>query len=470
MPFRILLIHPPISLEGTEAAMEKLHNVTAPLGLAYLAAMVKGLDVKLKILDAHLYQMSLRQIEKEVKRFKPDLVGMGTTTASAVACGKIARSIKKANKKVKVVVGGPHIIATGTEMLEVFKGIDIIIPGDAEEAFRELVQTLLSRKSLKKSRGIIFRDKRKIVKTKPVPLRPLDEIPFPAWNLLPPLDKYSFQPANYRRKPQSFIVASRGCPYRCIFCHISRFRHQIRFRSPKNVVKEIETLHKKYGINEFRFADEIFTINKKWCFEICDRIIEKKLNISWSCDARADHMTREMAHKLKEAGCWSISIGIETGSPRILKRIKKDITLQQVRNTVKYAHEAGLFVRSFFMLGFPFETRDDIEKTIAFAKSCGLDFCQFTYVIPFPGTEIYDICQKRGVFGKYGWMTYNASEYTAPVCPPKGVSEEEMKKYFKRAYREFYLRPRLWISYILSVRGLTDIKRYIRGFKALLEQ
>ena len=470
MSLRVLLIHPPIDLGGLEAAMEKLHNVTAPLGLAYIAAMVKDLDVKVKILDAHLYQLSLKQIEKEVKKFKPDIVGMGITTASAISCGKIAESVKKGNKKVMVVVGGPHVIATGTEVLEVFKDVDIIIPGDAEEAFRELVQTLLSKKPLAKSRGIIFRQKGRIVKTAAVPLRKLDDIPFPAWDLLPPLNSYSFQPANYRRKPQTFIVASRGCPYRCTFCHISRFRHQIRFRSPANVVKEIEILHKKYGINEFRFADEIFTINKKWCFEICDGIIEKKLDISWSCDARADHMTREMARKLKDAGCWSISIGIETGSPRILKRIKKDITLQQVRDTVKYAHEAGLFVRSFFMLGFPFETRDDIEKTIAFAKNCGLDFCQFTYVIPFPGTEIYDICQQRGIFGKYGWMTYNASEYTAPVCPPKGVSDEEMKQYFKRAYREFYLRPSLWISYVLSIRGITDIKRYVRGFKALLEQ
>jgi len=470
MTLEILLIHPPISLEGVDSSIEKLHNVNAPLGLAYLAAMVKGLDVKVKILDAHLYQMSLAQIERGVKKFKPGLVGMGITTASAMSAGRIADMVKKNNKKTLVVVGGPHVIATGTEVLEVFKSVDVLIAGDAEEAFKELVETLLAKKSISKSRGIILRQKGKIVKTPEMPLLPLDEIPFPAWDLLPPLDGYSFQPANYRKKPQSFIVASRGCPYRCTFCHVSRFRHKIRFRSPENVVKEIEILHKKYGINEFRFADEIFTINKKWCFEICDRIIEKKLDISWSCDARADHMTRELAKKLKQAGCWSISIGVESGSSRILKRIKKDITLQQVRDTVKYAHEAGLLVRSFFMLGFPFETRSDIEKTIAFAKSSGIDFCQFTYVIPFPGTEIYDICQQRGIFGKYGWTTYNASEYTAPVCPPKGVSDEEMKRYFKRAYREFYLRPRLWLSYLLSVRGLTDVKRYIRGFKALLEQ
>lgn len=468
MVFKILLIHPPVVLGGTDAVIEKLHNVTAPLGLAYLGAMVEDLPVKVKILDANLFQMDLEQIAEQVVGFKPDLVGMGITTASAVSAGKIANTVREKIPKAIIVIGGPHIIATGTEVLEVFKSVDIIIPGDAEEVFRELVLTVLAKKSLGYSRGIIFRKGGKFVKTKPMPLKPLDELPMPAWNLLPPLDKYSFQPANYRRKPQSFIVASRGCPYRCTFCHISRFRSKVRFNSPENVVMEIIVLNAEYGIKEFRFADEIFTINKEWCYEVCNRLMSTNLDISWTCDARADHMTLKLARKLKLAGCWGISIGVESGSPRILKRIKKDITLEQVRDAVKYAHQAGLFVRAFFMLGFPFETREDIEKTIAFAKSSGIDFCQFSFVIPFPGTEIYDICQRKGLFGKYGWMHYNASEYTSPVCLPEGITAEEMQGYFKRAYREFYLRPSLWLSYIKSIRSLTDIQRYYRGFKALL--
>jgi radical SAM superfamily enzyme YgiQ (UPF0313 family) len=469
MVFKIMLIHPPIALGGVKATIEKLHNVSAPLGLAYLAAMVKDLPVWVKIVDANLQQMTLQQIEEELREFKPDLVGMGITTASAKACGAIAKAVKQNSGKAIVVVGGPHVVATGSAMLQVFKEIDILIPGDAEEAFRELVQALLAGKPLSNCRGIIFRRKGKIAKTKEMPLLPLDQIPFPAWEMLPALERYSFQPATYRRKPQSFIVASRGCPYRCTFCHISRFRPKIRFRSPGNIVEELRILNRDYGIKEFRFADEIFTINKKWCYEICDRIIKKKLDISWTCDARADHMTVELAKKLHAAGCWSVSMGIESGSQRVLDRIKKDITLQQVRDAVLAAHKGGLGVRAFFMLGFPFETKEDIERTIAFAKSCGLDFCQFSFVIPFPGTEIFDICRKKGLFGKNGWLDYNASEYTRPVCLPEGITEQEMMRYFKRAYREFYLRPKLWFSYIKSIRGFTDIKRYYTGFKALME-
>jgi radical SAM superfamily enzyme YgiQ (UPF0313 family) len=120
------------------------------------------------------------------------------------------------------------------------------------------------------------------------------------------------------------------------------------------------------------------------------------------------------------------------------------------------------------MLGFPFETKSDIEKTIGFAKTSGIDFCQFSFVVPFPGTEIYDICQKQGLFGKYGWMEYNASVYNKPVCLPKGITEKEMQQYFRRAYREFYFRPALWLSLMKNVRSFTDIKRYFRGFWALV--
>lgn len=469
MTLKILLIHPSAFMESEKSGIEKLHAVTAPLGLAYLAAMVKDLDTWVKILDANLLQLNISEVGKEIEKIKPDLVGIGITSASAKSGGQIADLAKKINPNSLVVVGGPHIIATGTEMLEVFKGVDVIMPGDSEESFRELVETVLARKSLGKSRGIIFRSKGKFVKTGPMPLRNLDKLPMPAWDLLPNLSLYSFQPATYRKKPHSFVVASRGCPYRCIFCHISRFRHEVRFRSPEKIVKEIEILYNKYGIREFRFGDEIFTLNNKWCFEICDRIIETGLDISWTCDTRPDRMTPELAKKLREAGCWAISIGVESGSQRILDRIKKDITLQQVLDTIKYAHDAGMIVRSFFMLGFPFETKQDIEKTIAFAKKSGLDFAQFSFVIPFPGTEIYDLCRKKGIFGKYGWMEFDSSVYAKPVCLPEGISEEEMQQYFKRAYREFYLRPRLWIKLLASIRSFTDLQRYWKGFLGIVK-
>ncbi len=452
-----------------KSAIEKLHAVTAPLGLAYLAAMVKDLDVKVQIFDANLFQASLEEIGEEIKKAKPDLVGIGVTSASGKAGGQIADLSKELAPNALTLVGGPHIIATGTEMMEIFAGVDILIPGDAEESFRELVETLLAKKPLAKSRGIIFRDKKgKFVKTEPIPLKHLDDLPMPEWDLLPPLDKYNFQPATYRRHPHSFVVASRGCPYRCVFCHISRFRHQVRVRSPEKIVEEIKILYEKYGIREFRFGDEIFTLNHKWCTEICDRIIKAGLDISWTCDTRPDRMSAELAKKLAEAGCWAISIGVESGSQKILDRIKKDITLQQVVDTVKYAHDAGMIVRAFFMLGFPFETRNDIEQTIDFAKRSGIDFSQFSYVIPFPGTEIYDICQEKGIYGKYGWMEYDASVYTTPTCLPDGITKEEMQVYFKRAYREFYFRPKLWIKVLLSIRSMTDIERYWKGFWGLI--
>lgn len=466
---KLLLINPPLFLKEEErSAIERVRNSNWPIGLAYLASIVRELDLDIKILDANLYDMSKNEIERSIHDYNPDVVGITATTAAIRSASIIAHSAKMADRDTLTIVGGPHMTADPYNTMKAFPQIDIGVVGDGEEIFKNIIETLIQGRKVKGISGIIYRgDDGKIVQNPPPQLGSLDEIPFPSWDLLPPLKEYSFQPSTYKKHPHTYVTASRGCPYRCIFCHVSKFRPNIRYRSPENVVGEIEILIGQYGVKEIRFADELFTLNRKWVGEICGLIHERGLDFPWSCDARANHMTSELAHTLSGAGCWQISMGIESGSPKILERIKKDITIEQVRGAVKYAHAANMTVRAYFMLGFPFETREDIEATIQFAKDSNVDYAQFSYVTPFPGTELYDMCLKRGDFRDPGWLEYNASVFHEPVISPESISREELKIYLKRAYKEFYLRPALWYRLMKDVHSLEDIKRYMHGISAL---
>lgn len=466
---KVLLINPPVFIkEDRMNAIESIRNSNWPIGLAYLASVVRDMNLDIKILDAQLYDMTKHEVERRIYTYGPDVVGITATTAAIKSASIIAQSAKAIDETTVTIVGGPHMTADPHNTMRIFQQIDIGVIGDGEEIFKEIIENLMLEKEPTEVNGIIYRDGGgNIIQNPPMQLGNLDDIPFPSWDLLPPLREYRFQPATYRKHPHTYIIASRGCPYRCIFCHVSKFRSKVRYRSPQNVVDEVELLTERYGVKEIRFGDELFISNRKWVREICSLIQERGINIPWSCDVRANMITSELAYTLSRAGCWQISMGVESGVPKIIERIKKDITLEQVRNAVKYAHTSNMTVRAYFMLGFPFETREDIERTIQFAKNSDIDFSQFSYVTPFPGTELYDICLKRGDFSDPGWLEYNASVFHEPVILPDGMSKEDLKNCLKKAYREFYLRPGLWYRLIRDMKGIEDIKRYIRGISAL---
>ncbi|MBN3038400.1 MAG: radical SAM protein [Candidatus Omnitrophica bacterium] len=464
---KTLLIHAPIFFRTDKRnLLEDIANAAPPLGLAYLASMVKD-DVDVKVIDAQ--GLTEKELKERVLQENADIVGISATSASAKNAQRIAQMAKRHNKDVLTILGGPHITAAPEESMEIFTDIDIGVIGDGESVFKELVIRHKQGQGWRNISGIVYRDGGSNLKlNQPGELMPLDEIPFPSWRLLPSFKNYSFNPSAYRRKPHCIVIASRGCPYKCIFCHVSRFRPTIRFRSPKNVADEIEYLVNNFGIKEIRFGDELFAVNKKWASQICEEIKSRKLNIVWTCEARADSMTPEFAQTLKKGGCWQITMGVESGSAQVLKKIKKGITLQQVKNTVNYAHRAGLSVRAFFMIGFPFESREDIKKTIRFAMQSGVDYASFGYVVPFPGTELYQMCMREGYFDKFGWMNFD-STLNRPGCAPKDITEKEIRMFLKQAYRRFYFRPAYWARLAGRIRNVEDVRRVFRGAKALIK-
>jgi radical SAM superfamily enzyme YgiQ (UPF0313 family) len=224
----------------------------------------------------------------------------------------------------------------------------------------------------------------------------LDALPFPARDLLP-MDKYIPLPNQYKRKPVANLMALRGCPYQCTFCSANAvFGCSLRMRSAQRVYDEIKQLVDTYGIREISFWDDTLTVNKKWLHELCDLIISNHLDITWSCYARVNTVDLDLLKKMKKAGCWNIFYGIESGNQELLDRIKKGITLDQIRNAVKLTKKAGIEVRGSFMIALPGETPEMAHKTIDFAIELDPDYAQFSITTPYPGTELFEQAKQYG--------------------------------------------------------------------------
>ena len=250
----------------------------------------------------------------------------------------------------------------------------------------------------------------------------------------------------------------------CIFFNKSIFGHTFRARSPENVVAEIELLVGKYGVGEIHIADDTFTFDINRAMRICDLIIERNLDIAWSCSngIRVDCVNRELLRKMKEAGCYRVSFGLESGSDEILKRIGKGTTLQQARSACEIADDVGLTTIAFFMLGNYGESRETMEKTIAFAKSLNIDYAQFTIATPFPGTALYKLIEKHGKILTKDWERYGI--YEEPLFETEDLTKELVAKMYKKAYREFYFRPTYILRRVKNIKSLRDLKVAINGF------
>ncbi|MBU0962885.1 MAG: B12-binding domain-containing radical SAM protein [Nanoarchaeota archaeon] len=449
---KVLLINPPIRGHINAG----LDNVKVPLGLAYIAAYIreKGFD-NIKILDAKIlgdtkkiseevwhFGMSYSDIEDYIKNYDPDIIGVHCAyTVYSQDALKIAEIIKKINKKIIVVFGGAHVCANPESVLN--SGfVDISVIGEGEITFYEILKKFQNKESLNNIRGIAIIKNKKI---KINPLRPLiqnlDDIPFPARDLLD-MQLYFNHPQNSigtMRSPATDVITSRGCPFNCVFCSIHTIwgKHW-RGRSAKNVVDEIELLIKTYGIKQIRFQDDNISLDKKRMYKICDEIINRKLNIKWDTPNGIAIWTlnEELLRKMKKSGYYRLAPSIESGSCETIKFINKPIDYEHVNKILKLADKIGLWTVSPFIIGFPYETLADINKTINFAKKSRLDFAIFYIAQPYAGTKLYDIYKKEGLL-KEG--VKHSSSVIETRYNTKHFSAKQLDALRTRAYREFYI-------------------------------
>jgi radical SAM superfamily enzyme YgiQ (UPF0313 family) len=454
---KICLISPPYN-----SAVKSVVGVSSPpLGLAYIASVLKQ-NHEVKIIDSNVLNYTISDVERELRSFNPDVVGITSVTPSIYEAYKVAETAKKVREDCIVVLGGPHATFMPRQTMEECKYIDIIVKGEGEETTRELIENVEKGAPLNGVKGITFREKNEIIDTDPRPfIKNIDDIPFPSRDLLP-MHLYKFNGVKY-----TSMLTSRGCPFKCSFCSSSRlFGGYWRGRSPENVLEEMKIVYEEYGIGNIEFIDDTFTLDQERAEKICDEIIKQGWDISWGASSRVDTLSRKLAEKMKKAGCWIIYLGIESGSQRILDAIGKRITLEQVEKAVKILKDAGIKVLGSFIIGFLQDTKETIKETIKFAKSLNLDYAQFSILTPYPGTPIFDYAKKHGMLLTEDWSKYTATE---PIVKIEGVSEKEIKALFQKAYITFYLRPRIvmeWLrnkQFSLMKSGIKAVVNYLGG-------
>ncbi len=471
---KILLIFPPLS---RTSRWINITTIMPPLGIATIAAVLEKAGYEVEVLDMNFLQrggFSWKELEKSIRDIGPDVVGITCTTPAVISVLKISDIVKVINPKIFVVVGGPNASALPQNLLEIGESVDFVVIGEGEHTFLELLSYFKNKTEIKEVKGVGYREDGKIILTFKRPyIENLDELPFPARHFLPPLEKYHFAIHCYKSLPVTSIITSRGCSCNCNFCSQSVFGHRYRVRTPKNIVSEIEYLVREHSIRSIMIVDDTFTANKARVDEFCELLISKNLNVSWLCYAGIQEVDKVMLIKMRRAGCHQIYYGIESGIQRLLNKMNKGITIAQIKDAVKYAKDAGLEVRGQFMLGYPTETLTEVERTIKFSKGLNLDYAEFSFTTPLPGSQLYNQVVSKGNFrfqsrADFEVFQEGTSIFLDPILSLGEMNKEESEKYIKKAYRDFYFRFSYIIRYFLKIKTISDINKVFKTFFEML--
>lgn len=460
---RILLIYPshreinsPLLPRSTKTDF----GIKPPLGLLYIASSLKKCGFNgVKVIDGQVLKDEDREIMDIVKTYRPDCIGISALTLTLFRAARMARAIKEIDSRIHITFGGPHVTVYPLETLS-FPYVDSVVPDEGEITYPELVMALDGGKLPYGVKGVYFKDKRKIVTNEKRELiKKLDFLPFPDKTQL---DKNNYFFVSNKAEPSTTLISSRGCPYKCIFCCSP---HELyRQRSPYNVVDEMEECMKN-GIRIFNFMDDIFNLTKKKVVGISREIIRRNLKIEWTFVGRVDVMDREMLEIARESGLVRIFFGIESGSDEILKYLKKGFTAAEAQSAVSLCKDLGISVTGLFVLGTPYETQDQVKKTVRLACELDLDAAQFFPLLPGPGTELYRKALEARGFDRDYFHEYAVN----PDGPPPlrywetTFTEKEILDYMRQAFRQFYMRPSFLFN---SLKRLSSMKEAWRQMKS----
>ncbi|MCD6507156.1 radical SAM protein [Candidatus Poribacteria bacterium] len=419
-------------------AVSPIVNTSPPLGLGYLGAVLERAGHEVLILDggAPYAEFTTESMADEIAAWKPDLVGLTLTVSFATHTYRLISQIRR-RIEVPIIVGGAHATILPEEPLRF--GADMVLRGEGEEGILEVIGYLEGKKGAEEILGLSYiGPDGKPVHNPPRPLiKDLDAIPFPA--------KHLFIKEHYYREPDDSarfgnIITSRGCPFACTYCCNLMYGRRWRARSPRNVVDEIKTLMEEYGTGKFNWVDDAATINQRRMMEICQLIIDEKLDISWTCITRLNAISEDLLRMMKRAGCVGITYGIESGNPETLKRIRKGITVEQAERAVKLTHQIGIECSVNFMYGFPWEMPKDIRMTTEFIKKISpyVTYIQPGGILtPLPATQIYEEFKDR--YGFEGWWLKERDE--------KSIRTETDEPLFQRIFFDYYPLEQNWFNY-----------------------
>lgn len=447
---KIFLILPPYTIPAT---MPK--RVQPPLGIAYLGAYLEREGYEVELCDSLIegfdnsevvyedfirYGLSDEGIREKLRRFKPDVIAISCLfTIQAKSAYKISKIAKELDPDMVTVMGGAHPSAMFEEVLN--EGtVDVVVPGEGEVTFHKLLLAIEKGEDLKNVPGLILKRDGQIVRTAPAEfVMNLDSLPFPARHLLPMEDYFEKDRPHgtaTRYKRSTPVMTSRGCPAKCSFCSIHTvWGREFRGRSGKNVVEELQHLVDRYQVKEIQIEDDNLTYSKPRAHEMLDAMIDANLGLSYTTPngIAAWVLDRELLEKLKKAGFYRLTIAIESGNEKVLHDIvKKPLRLKKVQEVVTIAKELGFELDTFFVVGFPGETKDQIQDTFNFANSLNVDNAKFFIATPYPGTELYQIAKDSGYLNK-DFDFHNGLSFTKAQISTPDFHADELEVMVARA-------------------------------------
>lgn len=442
--------------------ISRTHYVIPPIGLGYLVtALRKKGFLNVTILDCLKENLTFSDFEQQIKNLKPQLVGFQVFSCDFGSVIKSIDIVKRVSPKTVIVVGGPHVSATGKLTLDEIKGADFAFIGEAEIGFPLLVARLLKDEkiSFENMPGLIWRQKDSVHINSRAIIDDLDKLGFPAWDLMVPAS-YPDSPQGgfYKKFPIASISTTRGCPYSCTFCGSGvNMGRKIRARSIEGVLSEMEMLHNRYKVREFHIIDDMFNFQKERVIEFCQDIKRKKWDINYTFPngLRLNQLDREILMLMKDTGAYAFTVGVESGSQRILDSMEKNLNLPLIEEKVNLIRSVGLEPSGFFIIGYPGETVEDIKATINFAKRLKLKRAHFSNFLPLPGTEATKRLVEEGEIDRLDWSSLS---YSKVAYSPRGISKKQLKNLQRRAFLEFHLRPHILLGMLLEIKSFNHFK------------
>ena len=466
----ILFLHPPLDYNVVKIAQ----SPEIPMGLACLASYLESKGISSAILDMYSYPKPYTLLREVLAKRRPAIVGITSYSPTINESYEVSKAVKDFDPKITTIIGGLHASALPQEALESCPSIDYLVYGEGELTLYELADNIIHNQDTQNLKGTAIRHDGKIKLNPPRELIPdLDSLPFPAREKLE-LGRYHSNPNNHLQLPTTTMFTTRGCPFHCTFCsthHI--WGSSVRLISARRIFAEVQHCRENYNIRDFDFNDDTFTLSKSRVIELCNLFIENKLGVSWCCFSRVDTVDYELLCLMKEAGCFYIRYGIESGTESSLRLINKGTTLKQARDAIYWTKKAGIESQGSFILGVPGETIRDAKETIAFAKVLNPDIAVFRTCFPVPGSKMYDALKTESkTLPLSNWERLKDLKKYEPKLIFEILRISLFYKLGLRAYFSFYLSPG-WIIQKIK-RFLKNPKREISkfcfGFPAFLKR
>lgn len=443
---KVMLIGPPWGdVYGNFKHVAKVGVFYPPLGLCYLASYLRKGGHEVRVVDAEAEGLKLDGVIRAIEQFQADLVGIQVVSPLWDVVLEICKAVK-VRRNIPVVLGGPHITIVGGEAFEQNPYFDYGVIGEGEATMLELADRLACGGPVNTVSGIVYREGQ-VVRQTPARMAPdnLDEYLFPDRSGLP-VEQYLFSVPRKGIRKFSTITSTRGCPFNCTFCtEPMMFGRKTRFRSPENVVDEIEEAYRRYDISHFIFVDDTLTVEKTRMYEICDEILRRGLEITWEGWTHANTVNEELLAAMKRAGLCRLSFGIESGNRDVLESLKKGADLDRIVAAYRAAKKVGLETRGSVILGLPGDTKATVEETIRFVKELKeLDHCYFNIAMPYPGTEIRAVALKGEMGTRLLSLEYSQLKRSGQsvVMEVNDLTTDDLLRLQRKAYLSFWLTPR----------------------------